>query len=106
VPVRGLRRGARGGRQGEPGGAREWVCPERGPRQRAGSAARVSWLRLAKAARQSAVLEERNQLAAEVHGALAQSFTGISVQLGVAGEQVKASDCVTCAKEPRKTTEN
>jgi signal transduction histidine kinase len=46
--------------------------------------------RLAKAARQTAVLEERNQLAAEIHDALAQSFTGISMQLGVAGEQVAA----------------
>jgi hypothetical protein len=40
--------------------------------------------RLAKSARQSAVLEERNQLAAEIHDALAQSFSGISMQLGVA----------------------
>jgi nitrate/nitrite-specific signal transduction histidine kinase len=62
--------------------------------------------RLAKADRQSAVLEGRNQLAAEIHDALAQSFTGISKQLGVAGEQVKPSDCVTCAKEPRKSTGN
>jgi PAS domain S-box-containing protein len=46
--------------------------------------------RLAKAARQSAVLEERNELAAEIHDALAQSFTGISMQLGVAGEQLAA----------------
>src|SRR6202022_714729 len=46
--------------------------------------------RLAKAASQSAVLEERNQLAAEIHDALAQSFTGISMQLGVAGEQLAA----------------
>ena len=46
--------------------------------------------RLAKAARQSAVLEERNQLAAEIHDALAQSFTGISMQLGVAEEQIAA----------------
>jgi signal transduction histidine kinase len=38
--------------------------------------------RLAKSARQSAVLEERNQLA--------QSFTAISMQLGVAGEQLAA----------------
>jgi signal transduction histidine kinase len=48
--------------------------------------------RLAKAARQSAVLEERNQLAAEIHDALAQSFTGISMQLGVAGEQLAARE--------------
>jgi signal transduction histidine kinase len=46
--------------------------------------------RLAKSARQSAVLEERNQLAAEIHDALAQSFTGISLQLGVAEEQLAA----------------
>jgi PAS domain S-box-containing protein len=46
--------------------------------------------RLAKSARQSAVLEERNQLAAEIHDALAQSFTGITMQLGVAREQLAA----------------
>ena len=45
---------------------------------------------LAKTSRQSAVLEERNQLAAEIHDALAQSFTGISMQLGVAEEQIAA----------------
>src|SRR5260370_37474588 len=48
--------------------------------------------RLAKTARQSAVLEERNQLAAEIHDALAQSFTGISMQLGVAEEQLGAKE--------------
>jgi PAS domain S-box-containing protein len=48
--------------------------------------------RLAKSARQSAVLEERNQLAAEIHDALAQSFTGITMQLGVAGEQLAAKE--------------
>jgi signal transduction histidine kinase len=48
--------------------------------------------RLAKAARQSAVLEERNQLAAEIHDALAQSFTGISMQLGLAEEQLAAKE--------------
>jgi signal transduction histidine kinase len=48
--------------------------------------------RLAKSARQSAVLEERNQLAAEIHDALAQSFTGISMQLGVAEEQLDAKE--------------
>ena len=47
---------------------------------------------LAKTARQSAVLEERNQLAAEIHDALAQSFTGISMQLGVAEEQLAAKE--------------
>jgi len=48
--------------------------------------------RLAKTARQSAVLEERNQLAAEIHDALAQSFTAISMQLGVAEEQLAAKE--------------
>jgi predicted ATPase/signal transduction histidine kinase len=48
--------------------------------------------RLANAAKQSAVLEERNQLAAEIHDALAQSFTGISMQLGVAEEQLTAKE--------------
>jgi nitrate/nitrite-specific signal transduction histidine kinase len=37
--------------------------------------------RLAKSASQSAVLEERNQLAAEIHDALAQSFSAISMQV-------------------------
>ena len=45
---------------------------------------------LAKAARQSAVLEERNQLAGEIHDSLAQFFTGISMQLGAAREVFKA----------------
>src|ERR1700751_3883851 len=48
--------------------------------------------RLARTAKQSAVLEERNQLAAEIHDALAQSFTGISMQLGVAEEQQAAKE--------------
>ena len=38
------------------------------------------------AARQSAVLQERNRLAGEIHDSLAQSFTGISMQLGMAQE--------------------
>jgi len=45
--------------------------------------------RLAKAAKQSAVLEERNQLAGEIHDSLAQFFTGISMQLGAAKEVIK-----------------
>jgi signal transduction histidine kinase len=48
--------------------------------------------RLAKSARQSAVLEERNQLAAEIHDALAQSLTGITMQLGVAEEQLATKE--------------
>ncbi len=40
----------------------------------------------AEAVRQSAVLQERNRLAGEIHDSLAQSFTGISMQLGMARE--------------------
>ena len=52
----------------------------------------IQLTRLAKTARQSALLEERNQLAAEIHDSLAQSFTGISMQLEVAGEQLAAKE--------------
>jgi predicted ATPase/signal transduction histidine kinase len=48
--------------------------------------------RLAKTAKQSAVLEERNQLAGEIHDSLAQFFTGISMQLGAAKEVIKTGD--------------
>ncbi|BAZ11724.1 GAF sensor signal transduction histidine kinase [Calothrix sp. NIES-4071] len=40
--------------------------------------------RLAEQAKQSAVLEERSRLASEIHDTLAQVFTGVSIQLGVA----------------------
>jgi len=46
----------------------------------------IELTRLAEAARQSAVLRERNRLAGEIHDSLAQSFTGISMQLGMARE--------------------
>jgi PAS domain S-box-containing protein len=46
----------------------------------------IELTRLADAARQSAVLQERNRLAGEIHDSLAQSFTGISMQLGMARE--------------------
>jgi signal transduction histidine kinase len=45
--------------------------------------------RLAKGARRSAVLEERNKLAGEIHDSLAQFFTGISLQLGAAKKVIK-----------------
>jgi signal transduction histidine kinase len=45
--------------------------------------------RLAKTARQSAVLEERNRLAGEIHDSLAQNFAGISLQLFAAEEEIK-----------------
>jgi GAF domain-containing protein len=49
----------------------------------------IQLTRLANAARQSAVLAERNQLAGEIHDSLAQFFTGISMQLGAAKEVLK-----------------
>jgi len=48
--------------------------------------------RLVKAARQSAVLEERNRLAGEIHDGLAQSFTAICMQLGVAKEELYSKE--------------
>jgi signal transduction histidine kinase len=50
--------------------------------QQAGLA--IQWARTAEQSRQAAVLEERNRLAREIHDNLAQSFTGILIQLGVA----------------------
>jgi signal transduction histidine kinase len=52
----------------------------------------IQLTRLANAARQSAVLEERNQLAGEIHDSLAQFFTGISMQLGAAKEVLEKGD--------------
>jgi signal transduction histidine kinase len=49
----------------------------------------IQLTRLAKGARQSAVLEERNQLAGEIHDSLAQFFTGISMQLGAARKVIR-----------------
>ena len=49
----------------------------------------IQLTRLANGARQSAVLEERNQLAGEIHDSLAQFFTGISMQLGAARKVIK-----------------
>jgi signal transduction histidine kinase len=47
----------------------------------------IQLTRLAKTARQSAVLQERNRLAGEIHDVLAQSFAGISVQLEAAEDE-------------------
>src|SRR6516164_8195375 len=44
----------------------------------------IQLTRLANGARQSAVLEERNRMAGEIHDSLAQSFVGISMQLDAA----------------------
>ena len=57
----------------------------------------IQLTRLAKTARQSAVLEERNQLAGEIHDSLAQFFTGISMQLGAAKEVIKAGTTMALA---------
>jgi signal transduction histidine kinase len=43
-------------------------------------------------ARQSAVLEERNRLAGEIHDGLAQSLTAICMQLGVAKEELSSKE--------------
>jgi signal transduction histidine kinase len=48
--------------------------------------------RLANAARQSAVVEERNRLAGEIHDGVAQSFTAICMQLGVAKEELSSRE--------------
>jgi signal transduction histidine kinase len=44
----------------------------------------IHMARLAEQARQSAILEERNRMAREIHDTLAQAFTGILLQLGAA----------------------
>jgi PAS domain S-box-containing protein len=49
----------------------------------------IQLTRLAKAASRSAVLEERNRLAGEIHDSLAQSFAGVSMQLDAAQEVIK-----------------
>jgi signal transduction histidine kinase len=48
--------------------------------------------RLARTARQSAVLEERNRLAGEIHDSLAQIFTGISMQLFASMEGLETEE--------------
>jgi signal transduction histidine kinase len=60
--------------------------------------------RLARTARQSAVLEERNRLAGEIHDSLAQIFAGISMQLfasieGLATEQNDSRGYIERANE-------
>jgi signal transduction histidine kinase len=44
---------------------------------------------LAKSAKRSAVLEERNRLAGEIHDSLAQSFAAVCMQLAVAAEETR-----------------
>jgi signal transduction histidine kinase len=52
----------------------------------------IELTRLAKTARQSAILEERNRMAGEIHDSLAQSFYGISMQLAVVEEEMAANE--------------
>src|ERR1700747_2734696 len=52
----------------------------------------IQLTRLAQAARQAAILEERNQLAREIHDSLGQSFAGIAMQLAVAEEELTAAE--------------
>jgi signal transduction histidine kinase len=52
----------------------------------------VQLTRLANTARQSAILEERNRLAGEIHDSLAQFFAGISLQLFAAQEAITKAD--------------
>jgi len=44
---------------------------------------------LAKSAKRSAVLEERNRLAGEIHDSLAQSFAAVCMQLALAAEETQ-----------------
>lgn len=44
----------------------------------------IQLTRLAEQAKESALFEERNRLAGEIHDTLAQAFTGISIQLKIA----------------------
>ncbi|MBA2681331.1 MAG: GAF domain-containing sensor histidine kinase [Ktedonobacteraceae bacterium] len=50
----------------------------------------VQLTHLAEQSRQAAILEERNRLARDIHDTLAQTFTGIVVQLGAAARIAQA----------------
>jgi PAS domain S-box-containing protein len=52
----------------------------------------IQLTRLAETATQSAVLEERNRLAGEIHDSLAQNFSGIAMQLAIAEEELTAGE--------------
>jgi signal transduction histidine kinase len=58
---------------------------------------------LAKLAQQSAVLEERNRLAYEIHDSIAQTFAGISMQLFGAEQIIKArgEDNLSCIERAK-----
>jgi signal transduction histidine kinase len=72
---------------------RDW-CPEKIEVARALAAQitlAVQLIAFAKTASQSAVLEERNRLAGEIHDSLAQHFVAIAAQLNLAREAIGAS---------------
>jgi signal transduction histidine kinase len=48
--------------------------------------------RLAEAAKQAAILAERTRLAGEIHDGLAQNFTAICMQLGVAEQELSSNE--------------
>jgi signal transduction histidine kinase len=49
----------------------------------------INLAQLAESAKRSAVLEERNRLAGEIHDSLAQSFTAVCMQLALAAEETQ-----------------
>ena len=49
----------------------------------------IHFTQLAESAKRSAVLEERNRLAGEIHDSLAQSFAAVCMQLAVAAEETQ-----------------
>jgi signal transduction histidine kinase len=51
----------------------------------------IAFKRLAMAAKDAAVLAERNRIGQEIHDGLAQAFVGILMQLGAAEEQLDAA---------------
>jgi signal transduction histidine kinase len=52
----------------------------------------IQLIQLGQAAKQTAVLEERNRLAGEMHDSLAQSFAGIAMQLMVAEAEMTGGE--------------
>jgi two-component system, NarL family, sensor kinase len=51
----------------------------------------IQLMHLADDAKQTALLEERNRMAGEIHDTLAQAFTGISIQVGMAQKLITTS---------------
>lgn len=66
----------------------------------------IQLTRLAEQSRQSAVLEERNRMAREIHDTLAQAFTGIGMQLEAASRflTTKPDQVRSCIARAHKLT--